>query len=165
MIQTNTLTSSSRKASTQLRGGLLLLPLLVVGAQWVLDSVQEGLKKAKVPKEKVFRESFTATNESEEALAAIGEMKDREVSITLDGETHKILVPAGKSILDTALDEGLDMPFSCQSGLCTACRGRCHSGKVDMSEGEGLSEDEMKQGYVLTCVGHPMTDDVSIEIE
>ena len=67
--------------------------------------------------------------------------------------------------METALDEGLDMPFSCQSGLCTACRGLCTSGKVNIAEGDALSEDEIKEGYVLTCVGHPMTDDVVINMD
>ncbi|MEQ8242219.1 2Fe-2S iron-sulfur cluster-binding protein, partial [Fulvivirga sp.] len=51
-----------------------------------------------------------------------------------------------------------------QSGLCTACRGKCISGKVKLDEEEGLSESELSEGFVLTCVGHPLTDDVVIEI-
>jgi ring-1,2-phenylacetyl-CoA epoxidase subunit PaaE len=48
--------------------------------------------------------------------------------------------------------------------LCTACRGKALSGKVKLDEEEGLSQSERKEGYVLTCVGHPLTDDVVIEI-
>ena len=67
-------------------------------------------------------------------------------------------------ILEAALDMEIDLPFSCQSGLCTACRGKCVSGKVKMDEEEGLSEAEIEAGYVLPCVSHPLTDDVKIEI-
>jgi ring-1,2-phenylacetyl-CoA epoxidase subunit PaaE len=56
------------------------------------------------------------------------------------------------------------LPYSCQSGLCTACRGKALSGQVKLDEEEGLSKSERAEGYVLTCVGHPMTDDVVIEI-
>jgi ring-1,2-phenylacetyl-CoA epoxidase subunit PaaE len=66
--------------------------------------------------------------------------------------------------LDAALDMEIDLPFSCQSGLCTACRGKCLSGSVKMDEDEGLSEAEKQAGYVLPCVSHPLTDDVKIEI-
>ena len=69
-----------------------------------------------------------------------------------------------ESILQTALDQGIDLPYSCQSGLCTACRGKALSGTVKLDEEEGLSQSERAEGYVLTCVGHPLTDDVVIEI-
>ena len=69
-----------------------------------------------------------------------------------------------QSILDAALAKGIDLPYSCQSGLCTACRGKCLNGKVHLDEREGLSDAELKDGYVLCCVGHPLTDDVFIEI-
>jgi ring-1,2-phenylacetyl-CoA epoxidase subunit PaaE len=59
----------------------------------------------------------------------------------------------------------IDLPYSCQSGLCTACRGKCVSGKVMMDEEDGLSEQEMNEGYVLVCVGHPLTSNVVIEID
>ncbi|HAA23315.1 MAG TPA: ferredoxin, partial [Cytophagales bacterium] len=47
---------------------------------------------------------------------------------------------------------------------CTACRGKLLSGKVTMDETEGLSDEEMEEGYVLNCVGHPVTEGVRIEI-
>ena len=57
------------------------------------------------------------------------------------------------------------MPYSCQSGLCTACRGLCLSGKVTMDSNEALSEAEIIEGYVLTCQAHPLTDDVKIDMD
>jgi ring-1,2-phenylacetyl-CoA epoxidase subunit PaaE len=88
----------------------------------------------------------------------------REVTIRYDGQEYKILVQPNRAILETALDLGIDLPYSCQSGLCTACRGKAISGKVKLDEEEGLSQSERAEGYVLTCVGHPLTDDVVIEI-
>jgi ring-1,2-phenylacetyl-CoA epoxidase subunit PaaE len=75
-----------------------------------------------------------------------------------------VMVPPNKAILETALDQGIDLPYSCQSGLCTACRGKALSGQVKLDEEEGLSQSERAEGYVLTCVGHPLSDDVVIEI-
>ncbi|WP_239691787.1 2Fe-2S iron-sulfur cluster-binding protein [Hymenobacter coccineus] len=73
-------------------------------------------------------------------------------------------MPAGTTILDAALDQDIDLPYSCQAGVCTACRGKCLSGKVHLDERDGLSDSELKLGYILTCVAHPQTDDVVIEI-
>jgi ring-1,2-phenylacetyl-CoA epoxidase subunit PaaE len=86
------------------------------------------------------------------------------VTIRYDGQEHKFVVQPNRAILETALEQGIDLPYSCQSGLCTACRGRAISGKVKLDEEEGLSQSERNAGYVLTCVGHPLTDDVVIEI-
>jgi ring-1,2-phenylacetyl-CoA epoxidase subunit PaaE len=93
------------------------------------------------------------------------EIVTQEVTIHFEGDTYKISVGPDESILDRALDEGIDLPFSCQSGLCTACMGKCTSGKVMMDEDETLTEEEVAEGFVLLCVGHPLTDDVEIEVE
>jgi len=135
--------------------------VFMCGPQGMMDEVKEGLKILKCPPAQIHHESFFSAP-SEESTP--GNYETQTVTIHLDGATHKVVVPPDKSILDAALDEGLDMPFSCQNGLCTACRGKCLSGKVVMTEGDGLSQDEINEGYVLTCVGRPASPDVEVEI-
>ena len=108
------------------------------------------------------QEKFFSTKEVDYEEAA-GEGKHK-VTVKLNGEAHEIEVGAVKSILFEGLDSGIDMPFSCQSGLCTACMGKCTSGKVEMTENSGLTDDEVAEGYILTCTGHPKSD-VVIEID
>jgi ring-1,2-phenylacetyl-CoA epoxidase subunit PaaE len=137
------------------------------GPEGMMKNVESLLSLRSIPKDKIFKESFvqgTIDKEPKKEEAASGEMKAREVTIRYDGHEYKVLVPPNKAILETALDQGIDLPYSCQSGLCTACRGKALSGKVKLDEEEGLSQSERAEGYVLTCVGHPMTDDVVIEI-
>jgi ring-1,2-phenylacetyl-CoA epoxidase subunit PaaE len=119
-----------------------------------------------VADDKKHKESFVAGNTSpKEIIANEGEtLGEREVTIILHGEEHKYTVNPKSTILESGLNQNLDMPYSCQSGLCTACRGKCISGIIKMDEEDGLSAEEKAQGYVLLCVGHPMTDDVVIEI-
>jgi ring-1,2-phenylacetyl-CoA epoxidase subunit PaaE len=141
---------------------------LMCGPEGMMKNVESLLALRSIPKEKVFKESFVqgtiAKEEKKDAAAPSGELKEREVTIRYDGNEYKVLVPPNKAILETALDQGIDLPYSCQSGLCTACRGKALSGKVKLDEEEGLSQSERAEGYVLTCVGHPLTDDVVIEI-
>lgn len=142
---------------------------LMCGPEGMMKNVESLLVLRNIPKEKLFKESFvTGTidkDQKKEVVAATAnELKEREVTIRYDGQEYKITVPPNKAILETALDQGIDLPYSCQSGLCTACRGRALSGVVKLDEEEGLSQSERAEGYVLTCVGHPMTDDVVIEI-
>jgi ring-1,2-phenylacetyl-CoA epoxidase subunit PaaE len=136
------------------------------GPQAMMDTVQEVLTANKVLKINIHRESFFSSIDEAAKQAAIEEegIITRKVTVIYDGDTHEFEVKPEQSILDAALDQDIDLPYSCQSGLCTACRGKCLSGKVHLDEREGLSDNEMNAGYVLTCVGHPLTADVVIEI-
>ncbi len=141
---------------------------LMCGPEGMMKNVETLLEERNIPKNKIFKESFVQGTIDKEAkkepAAETGEKRAREVTIRYDGEEYKIMVEPDRAILETALDQGIDLPYSCQSGLCTACRGKALSGKVKLDEEEGLSQSERDEGYVLTCVGHPMTDDVVIEI-
>ena len=147
--------------------GIAKTTYLMCGPEGMMKNVESLLDKRSIPKEKIFKESFvqgTINKEDKKQPEVSGELKAREVTIRYDGQEYKVLVPANKAILETALDQGIDLPYSCQSGLCTACRGKALSGQVKLDEEEGLSQSERAEGYVLTCVGHPLTDDVVIEI-
>lgn len=140
---------------------------LMCGPEGMMKNVDVLLAEHKIPTEKIFKESFVTgviDKPKKEEAASSSEKKAREVTIRYDGNQYKITVEHNRTILETALDKGIDLPYSCQSGLCTACRGKALSGQVKLDEEEGLSKSERAEGYVLTCVGHPMTDDVVIEI-
>lgn len=127
----------------------------------MMDTVTAILEDISFPGDKTHKESFV----SEAAEAPVSdEIVAREVTVIYDDEEFKYTVEPNETILEKGLEEDVDLPFSCQSGLCTACRGKCISGKVKMMEDEGLSEAEIEEGYVLPCVAHPLTDDVVIEI-
>ncbi|MFM7429562.1 MAG: 2Fe-2S iron-sulfur cluster-binding protein [Flammeovirgaceae bacterium] len=146
--------------------GLDKTTYLMCGPEGMMKNVDNLLVEHQIPKEKIFKESFVAgvLDKPKKEDEKETEKKTRDVVIRYDGNEHTISVPHNKTILETALDQGIDLPYSCQSGLCTACRGKALSGQVKLDEEEGLSKSERAEGYVLTCVGHPMTDDVVIEI-
>ncbi|GAB3645413.1 phenylacetate-CoA oxygenase/reductase subunit PaaK [Echinicola sediminis] len=139
------------------------------GPEGLMKASVEALLNLNVPHENIHRESFH-TSSSDEAESEEKKLTDeqpaltREVEIELEGESHRFEVSPGKTILEAGLDEGHDLPYSCQSGLCTACRGKLVSGEVKMDQDAGLSENEKKDGYILCCVSHPVSGDVKIEI-
>lgn len=139
---------------------------LMCGPEGMMKNVESLLGAYSIPAEKIRKESFVqgTIDKASKKEAEEEEIIEREVTIRFDGEEYKVMVPPHKGILEAALDAGIDLPYSCQSGLCTACRGKAISGKVRLDEEEGLSASERAEGYVLTCVGHPLTDDVVIEI-
>lgn len=135
----------------------------ICGPQPMMDITHDALSGGEFPKEKIRMESFDAgkSEEKEEKKATSAPAK---VKVVLDGEEYDIEVKKNSSILDAALDNDIDMPYSCQSGLCTACRGKCLEGQISTDEAEGLSQEELDEGFVLTCVGKPLTSEVKVEI-
>ncbi|XP_078430898.1 2Fe-2S ferredoxin-like superfamily protein [Wolffia australiana] len=80
-----------------------------------------------------------------------------KVTVEMEGERRTIEVDGGESILDRALEEGMDVPHDCKLGVCMTCPARLISGAVDQSEGM-LSDDVVNQGYALLCVSYPRSD-------
>jgi len=138
---------------------------MVCGPEAMMKNAEALLLQRGISADRIRHESFTASTSDniKQEQPAVG-AKSHEVLIKYDGQEFRVSVDPDKTILASALDKGIDLPYSCQSGLCTACRGKAISGKVKLDEEDGLSKSELEEGYVLTCVGHPLSDDVVIEI-
>jgi ring-1,2-phenylacetyl-CoA epoxidase subunit PaaE len=137
---------------------------LMCGPEGMMNNVETLLAQQSIPEDRIFKESFVAGTINKPETDTKAEVATQDVTIVYEGEEHVVSVPPNTTILDAALDLDIDLPYSCQSGLCTACRGKCLSGEVKMDEDEGLSDAEKNAGYVLPCVSHPLTDNVKIEI-
>ncbi|MFN6943449.1 MAG: 2Fe-2S iron-sulfur cluster-binding protein [Cytophagaceae bacterium] len=137
------------------------------GPEGMMTEAKEALQLLQVPESKVHKESFVTTGTAQPAGEVVQEEQGgpQQVTVIYQGTEYKFTVSPDKTILEAALKEKIDLPFSCQSGLCTACMGKCVSGKVHLDESDALSDKEIESGYVLTCVGHPVTSNVVIEID
>ncbi len=87
------------------------------------------------------------------------------VRIHLYGEDFEITMDPQQSILEAALENELDPPYSCQIGICGTCRAKLVEGKVRMDEREALTDEEIEEGYILTCQAHPETPTVAIDYD
>ncbi len=139
------------------------------GPDGMMAEARSALSLVGVPTERVFKESYVTAQvpagEVIEDPAGADESGSPEVTVLYEGAEYKFAVAPHQTILEAALDLDIDLPYSCQAGMCTACLGKCTSGTVKLDEEDGLSDSELKAGYVLTCVAHPVGRDVVIEIE
>ena len=90
--------------------------------------------------------------------------KDRVVEIRRGKTTYHVVVSYPDSILKAAKKQGITLPYSCETGRCGNCVAKCTYGTVWHSYNEVLTERELKNGLVLTCVGHPVDGNVALEI-
>jgi ferredoxin len=81
-----------------------------------------------------------------------------KVEISHLGTTQTIEVREDQTILQAAYDAGIDLPSSCNAGVCTTCAAQLSQGSVEQSDGMGLSPDLQKEGYALLCVAYPRSD-------
>ncbi|MFB2936448.1 2Fe-2S iron-sulfur cluster-binding protein [Aerosakkonemataceae cyanobacterium BLCC-F154] len=84
--------------------------------------------------------------------------KTYKVEIQHQGETYVVDVPEDKQILRAAYAAGVDLPSSCNAGVCTTCAAQILSGEVDQTDGMGVSPELQAKGYVLLCVAYPRSD-------
>jgi len=120
----------------------------------MMEAAHEALRARDVDARRIAEERFISP---EQRSGSVGSDKTELVLISKAGFDHGIQVEPGQTILEAALAAGIEMPFSCAMGGCGACRVRQKGGQIQMEEPNCLSRTEREQGYVLTCVGRPLT--------
>ncbi|MDB2701472.1 2Fe-2S iron-sulfur cluster-binding protein [Flavobacteriaceae bacterium] len=111
-------------------------------------------------------ETFTAAKSDSAKVAVINESaQEATAKINFFGEEKNITVPKGTSILQALQDQGIDAPFSCQSGVCSTCIAMLTQGEVAMEFTEALDDDEIEEGLILTCQAKCITDEVEVIFE
>ncbi|MFN8295093.1 MAG: 2Fe-2S iron-sulfur cluster-binding protein [Chitinophagales bacterium] len=80
------------------------------------------------------------------------------VKVILDGNDYEITVNEGDTILEAAINANLDPPYACRVAACCSCKAKLLEGKVEMDDDEPLTEEEIEEGFILTCQSHPKSD-------
>lgn len=134
------------------------------GPSGFMNTCKSAIENLGFVAESIKKEDFAGAKITETDISVVVD-DDKQVKLFYNGKEYDFLVPNGKSILKGAQENGIRIPYSCESGFCTACIGTCTEGEVDISASDVLSENEKKQGYILTCIGKPVTQRVVIRID
>jgi len=146
----------------------------VCGPFQMNDEAEAALLAAGVPEERIHIERFgvaqtPAGNRGIDAIVHAAEAGDAEqarIVIVRDGLRREIEFRRDQpSILDAASAAGLEVPFSCTSGVCGTCRAKLIEGEVRMERNFALDKNELAAGFVLTCQSHPLTERVVLSFD
>ena len=136
------------------------------------DEAEAALLAAGVPEERIHVERFgVALPEGGKVGAVVhealpGDAQTARIAIVRDGLRREFSFSKDQaSILDAASAAGLEVPFSCTSGVCGTCRAKCMEGEVRMERNFALDKAEVATGFVLCCQAHPMTERVVLSFD
>ncbi|MGZ5217829.1 MAG: 1,2-phenylacetyl-CoA epoxidase subunit PaaE [Caldimonas sp.] len=145
--------------------------VFVCGPHGVNDEAEAALLAAGVAPERIHIERFGVPDADGAAARAAhapreGDAADAQVTIIRDGVSSVIDFHAHQgNILDAAAEAGLEVPFSCKSGVCCTCRAKLLEGQVRMERNFALEKHEVAAGFVLTCQSHPLTERVVLSFD
>ncbi|ASR35428.1 3-ketosteroid-9-alpha-hydroxylase [Prauserella marina] len=146
--------------------------VFICGPRPFMSAATTAMKSLGKPRSAVHTEKFvslggnpfdTGTPKREDEPGQDSPSSTLEVS--LDGSRHELAWPRGNKLLDLLLDNGIDAPYSCREGQCSACACRITSGEVKMLHNDVLDSEDIADGIVLACQSLPLTDEVSISYE
>ena len=157
-------------------GGGLIEPAridhaFVCGPWGMNDEAEAALLAAGVEPEKIHIERFGVPDAANSAGRSVqpareGDAADALVTIIRDGVAHDIEFHAQQgNVLDAAAAAGLEVPFSCKSGVCCTCRAKLLEGEVRMERNFALEKHEVAAGFVLTCQAHPLTERITLSFD
>jgi ring-1,2-phenylacetyl-CoA epoxidase subunit PaaE len=140
----------------------------ICGPGPMMDAAEAALLDRNIAKERIHIERFTADRPAEAVAREMAELQTQAegttVAVTLDGRTRRVRFTEG-NILDSARAAGLPAPFACKAGVCATCRAKVIKGKVEMAVHYGLTDEEVADGYVLTCQSVPLGDGVAVDYD
>jgi 3-ketosteroid 9alpha-monooxygenase subunit B len=139
--------------------------VFLCGPEKFMDLASSVLGGLGVPGERITVERFnTLTGDpfSEPDVEIDTAGPSATVEVELDGETRTVTWPHGNRLLDVLRDAGLDAPFSCREGACSACACVLLQGEVSLANNEVLDKQDLDDGLILACQATPLTDQLKI---
>lgn len=131
----------------------------ICGPYGLKESVKESLSLLNVSSTQIFSEDFELLKDPK----SYEDIHTRSIKLKFIGQEYELEVIKGKSVLESALDAGIELPYSCQTGNCSTCKATIQSGELKMIGLENLRQDLLFNEYLLCC-SHPLTNDVYIEV-
>jgi len=144
--------------------------IYLCGPEELIFSANDFFQKTGIAKANIHFELFTTPGQKQTTAISkedpVSSGPKSNITIKLDGRSFDFdLNFNSKSILDAALQQGADLPYACKGGVCATCRARLVEGEVDMDVNYALEQEEIEQGFILTCQSHPRSNKVVVDFD
>ena len=143
----------------------------ICGPEDMIFAVKDFLESKDVSEKKIHFELFTTPGQNKKYEVRSTKHKEEgphsNITVKLDGKSFDFTIPlnSDESILDAAMQQGADVPYACKGGVCCTCKARLIEGEVKMDVHWGLEQEEIEQGFILTCQSHPTTEKVVVDFD
>ena len=135
--------------------------VLLCGPEKMIQSATELLKGKSFNENQILFELFYSEASEKNTVSS----KNSKATIIYDDETLSLEVPENMTILDAALQKNIDVPYSCQGGVCSSCIAKVSSGSASMLQNNILTDSEIEEGLVLTCQAVPKTQEITVDFD
>jgi len=135
------------------------------GPEGMINTVKDVLAENNIEDTKINFELFTAATVPTDENTEVVTDGNTAITVTVDDETQTFTMSQKQTILEAALKEDLDAPYSCQGGVCSSCIARVTDGKALMRQNNILTDAEVAEGLILTCQAHPTTPTIIVDYD
>lgn len=133
------------------------------GPKEMITQISEVLEENGIDLSTIHYELFTSDADNAEKPVEGGDTV--KVTAIIDDETHTIEIPRTTNILSGLLKNDIDAPYSCQGGICSSCMCKVTEGTADMKVNHILMDDEIEEGYILSCQSYVTSDEITIDFD
>jgi ring-1,2-phenylacetyl-CoA epoxidase subunit PaaE len=130
----------------------------------MIHVVKDVLTEHGKDEDRIHFELFKAAKPAATSDSTVASGKTK-ISILVDDETFEFEMSQKQTILEAALDEDIDAPYSCQGGICSSCIAKVTEGKAVMRQNNILTDGELADGLILTCQAQPTTPTIVIDYD
>ena len=152
-----------------LRGVPAIDHALICGPAGMMDEAAAAFAALGLPADRIHREYFIPGGGSQRIPpprpAAPQAQPAAIAEIVIDGRHHEVPLPNGVSVIDAALAQGIELPFSCKGGMCCTCRARLVEGRAEMAVNYSLQPWEIAVGFILTCQARSLTKRIVLDYD
>lgn len=139
--------------------------VLVCGPDGMIREITDEFIKAGLSENQVYFELFTPPAPTADIENSEQPETEVDVTVELDGDEYNFKWDGKKSLLDAALDEGIDAPYSCKGGICSSCMCRLEEGEVNLGENFVLTDQDIEEGIIVACCSGPKSDKIKINFD
>lgn len=134
------------------------------GPEGMIHTVKDVLTDHNVDEDRIHFELFKAAKQAEVNTTNVTD-GNTEITVIVDDEESTFEMSQKQTVLEAALDEDLDAPYSCQGGICSSCIARIKEGEATMRQNNILTDSELAEGLILTCQAHPTTPKIVVDYD